>query len=312
MKILMSGGTGLIGRAFIERFPEHQFTLLCRPLQPASSFFLASLRSGARRRARQQLPESVAVIENLTQLENLDDFDAVINLAGEPIIDRRWTASQKNIICQSRWRLTEQLVALLASSRRPPRVLLSGSAIGVYGDQGAECLNEAASIAAADFPSQLCQRWEAIAQQAAAHTRVVCLRTGIVLATGGGALAKMRLPFKCGLGGRLGDGRQFMSWIHLDDHLRAMAYLLEADDINGPVNLVAPAPVSNRTFTRALGAAVKRPALLPAPAMLLSLLLGESACLLLGSQRVLPEKLLAAGFEFEFSEVGQALEDLLG
>ena len=295
MNILMTGGTGLIGRAFVSRFSDHHYTVLTR----------------SPRRQASALPGAVTLVDSLDEFENLDHFDAVINLAGEPIMDKRWSELQKQVICQSRWQTTQRLVDLFAASSTPPTVFLSGSAIGVYGDRGGETITESVPVAATDFPSKVCLEWENIARKAEPHTRVVLLRTGIVLDAQGGALKKMLLPFKMGLGGRIGHGRQYMSWIHYQDQVDAMQFLLMQDDVSGAVNLVAPNPVTNREFTASLANALGRPALLPMPGFALETLLGESSCLLLDSQRVTPQKLLASGYQFAFSDLMAAFSDLL-
>jgi|TARA_B110000285_G_scaffold122576_1_gene138557 uncharacterized protein len=295
MKILITGGTGLIGQAFIRQFDDHQFTVLTRSISGSDAMW----------------PASVSFIESLDILQNLDEFDAVINLAGEPIIDKRWSPEQKHVICQSRWLLTQQLVALFALSQKPPAVFLSGSATGVYGDRGAEQVSEASPVEIGGFSTQLCLNWEKIAMQAEPHTRVVLLRTGIVLSTQGGALTKMLVPFKCFLGGRIGYGEQYMSWIHYQDHINAMHYVLLEKSILGPVNLVAPQAQKNTTFTHTLAQSLNRLAVLPMPKKILQLVLGESSCLLLDSQKVVPQKLLESGFKFKFPTLKSALHDLL-
>lgn len=304
MKILMTGGTGLIGEAFIRHFSDHQFTVLTRsvPFQLAKQSALNS---------NPAMPVRVGFIDSLDQLQNLNDFDAVINLAGEPIIDKRWSSKQKHIICQSRWSLTQQLVDLFTSSQTPPSVFINGSAIGAYGDRGDQIVTEASPVEVADFPTQLCLKWEEIAMGAAPYTRVVLLRTGIVLAAHGGALGKMLLPFKCYLGGRIGDGRQFMSWIHYQDHINAMHFALLENSISGVVNLVAPEAQRNSVFTQTLAQSLNRFAIVPLPRKILQLLLGESSCLLLDSQRIAPQKLLQSGFEFKFHSLKLALDHLL-
>lgn len=295
MNILMTGGTGLIGRAFIKRFTVHRYTVLTRS---------ASSRVAG-------LPDAVTLVNSLDELETLDDFDAVINLAGEPIMDKRWSEKQKQVICQSRWQTTQQLVDLFAASSTPPSVFLSGSAIGVYGNHGEDPLPESVPVSASDFASTICLEWENIARRAEPFTRVVLLRTGIVLDAGGGALKKMLLPFKMGVGGRIGNGRQYMSWIHYRDQIDAMQFLLTHESVSGAVNLVAPNPVTNREFTRSLAKALGRPALLPMPASVLNKLLGESSSLLLDSQRVMPKKLQESGYQFAFSDLPPAFSDLL-
>jgi uncharacterized protein (TIGR01777 family) len=296
VNILVTGGTGLIGKAFIyQYYPQYQFTVLSR----------------SPKRAKTQLPNNVAIIDDLLNLNDLNGFDAVINLAGEPIIDKRWTASQKQIVCESRWSITEQLVELFKKSSFAPKVFLSGSAIGIYGDRGNAELDESDSFEADDFPSLLCRRWEEIAGQAEPYTRTVYLRTGIVLTAEGGALKKMLLPFKCGVGGKIGSGQQYMSWIHYRDMIAAINYILNNPQISGAVNMVAPVPEANQIFTQQLASALNRLAVLPVPAWLLRILLGESSCLLLASQRVRPKKLLDSGFVFSNPELSLALADLL-
>ena len=295
MNILITGGTGLIGSAFMRQFDDYQYTVLTRSVA----------------QAKISLPANVQLLDSLENLQNLDAFDAVINLAGAPIIDKRWSEERKQEICDSRWQITEQLVDLFARSEQPPQVFLSGSAIGAYGNHGNEELTEETPVKEHDFPTRLCLRWEAIARRAEPYTRVVLLRTGIVLAPQGGALAKMLLPFKLCLGGRIGDGQQYMSWIHYQDHIHAMRYLLNTSSVSGPVNLVAPNPQTNSQFTQALAKALGRIAVLPIPKQVMQLLLGESACLLLDSQKVLPKKLLDSGFTFTFEHLAAALKDVV-
>lgn len=294
MKVLITGGTGLIGSAFIDSAKGYEITVLTRSIANAKSI----------------LPASVQCIDSLASLDNLDAFDAVINLAGEPIIGKRWSDQQKDNICQSRWQVTEQLVALFAKSTSPPKVFISGSAIGVYGDRGDESLTEVSSVTERDFSSMLCQRWENIAKQAEPYTRVVLLRTGIVLAAQGGALAKMLLPFKLCLGGRISTGQQYMAWIHYRDHIKAIHFLLKETGISGAVNLVAPNAEKNMVFSQALAKALGRIAIFPMPKKVLQVLLGESSILLLDSQKVRPQVLLNRGFVFEFNKLSPALMDL--
>lgn len=295
MKILITGGTGLIGRRFIETHLHHQFTVLTRSIEKAQSI----------------LPESVILIDNLHGLENLNAFDAVINLAGEPIVDKRWTEKQKRVICDSRWDVTQQLVELFYESAKPPSVFLSGSAIGVYGDHGDFEITERDISTQHDFASTVCLQWESIAKKTEPYTRLVQLRTGIVLDPKRGALAKMLTPFKMCLGGRIGHGRQYMSWIHIEDMISAMAFLLNNTECQGVFNMVAPLPVTNQQFTSELASALNRIAVLPAPKFALKLLLGESSALLLGSQRVIPEGLLGRSFEYKFPDLKTAFKHLL-
>ncbi|WP_102798469.1 TIGR01777 family oxidoreductase [Bowmanella denitrificans] len=297
MQILMTGGTGLIGTRLLSRLPEgYQVTVLTRNLAEAE------LALGRR----------AAWISSLKGLQNLDGFDAVINLAGEPIADKRWSEEQKQRICQSRWQLTEKLVELCQSSVHPPKVFLSGSAVGYYGRQGDDFISEYHQSPHNEFSHQLCERWEKIALEAQSpSTRVCLLRTGIVLSRKGGALVKMLPPFRMGLGGRMGSGKQFMPWIHISDMVAAMRFLLETPDCQGPYNLCAPNPVTNTEFSQTLAKTLGRPCLFPMPAFVLRGLFGEMSDLLLYGQRVIPKRLEEAGFHFQFQQLDKALLNLI-
>lgn len=242
----------------------------------------------------------------------LADCDAVVHLAGANVAGGRWSAARKTEIHQSRGPATERLCRALVSLSKPPRVLVCASAIGIYGDRGDEELDEQ-SRPGTGFLADVGKAWEAATEIAArAGIRIVCLRIGMVLDPSGGALGKMLLPFRLGLGGPLGNGRQWVSWITRQDLVAAIRFALTQDGLRGPVLAVAPQPVRNREFTQALGRALHRPAVLPAPAFALRLLLGEMAdALLLSSQRALPRRLQAMGFRFAQPELGPALRDLL-
>ena len=243
----------------------------------------------------------------------LEGVDAVVHLAGESIAGKRWTDEQRRRILDSRTSGTDLLARALAGLDRPPRTLLSGSAIGYYGDRGDEELTEASDPGSL-FLSEVCEAWEAAARAAVdAGIRTAFLRTGIVLAGTGGVLGKMLPLFRFGLGGKLGDGRQWMSWITLADHVRAMRFLLD-HEVGGPVNLTAPAPVTNAAFTKALGTVLGRPTVVPVPRFGPRLLLGRALAdeLLFASQRVAPAVLGDAGFEFEAPELDGALRAVLG
>jgi uncharacterized protein len=232
-----------------------------------------------------------------------------VNLAGEGIGERRWTDEQKRAIRESRVRGTSVLAAAIASRERKPRVFVSGSAIGYYGDRGDEVLTEQ-SAPGDDFLAEVCVAWEAETRPAAdAGIRTVLTRTGIVLDPGGGALARMLLPFKLGIGGRQGSGKQWMSWITLADHVGAIRYVIDHESVQGPVNLVAPNPVTNAEFARTLGRALHRPTIFPTPMMPLKLRFGAELVesLLLVSQRVEPAQLAAGGYEFTCSSLEAAL-----
>lgn len=242
----------------------------------------------------------------------LEGVDAVVHLAGAGIGDKRWTPARKQLVLESRTQPTRLLARTLASLERKPRALVSASAIGYYGDRGDQVLTEDARPGE-DFAAQVCREWEdATAPAADAGIRVVRLRTGLVLARHGGLLKRLLLPFRLGLGGRLGSGRQYMSWVTLDDEVRAILHCLDAASIAGPVNVAAPDPVTNRDFTTALGRALHRPTVLPTPLAALRLVYGgELVETLLGSQRVSSDKLRASGFEFADSELDAALDRIL-
>lgn len=243
----------------------------------------------------------------------LEGIDAVVNLAGAGIGDERWSDERKRVLVESRTESTDLLARTIAGLDRPPTVLLSGSAIGYYGDRGDEQLTEE-SAPGGGFLSELCVAWEAATAPAeAAGVRTAHLRTGIVLSTAGGALAQMLLPFKLGIGGRLGSGQQWMSWISIDDHVRAVMHLLTAD-VAGPVDLTAPQPVRNEAFTKALGRELGRPTVLPIPRIGPRLLLGKELAetLLYESQRVLPSVLERSDFAFRHENIEDALAAVLG
>lgn len=297
MRILITGGTGLIGCALCPVLLEagHQVTVLSR--HPAS--VLGKCGSG------------VTPLSSLSDWHESVAFDAVINLAGEPIVDAHWSAARKKRLWDSRVTLTQQLVERIAACTHRPSVLLSGSAIGYYGDRGDVPLDESTG-ASTDFAAQLCAAWENAAEQARLlGLRVCLLRTGLVLSARGGVLNRMLLPFKLGLGARLGDGRQWMSWIHIDDYIAAVLKLLGAAEAGGAFNMTAPCPVTNREFTARLAAVLHRPAWFAAPAWLLVLALGPRKILLLGGQNVLPVKLLGLGFHFKHPVLDNALQALL-
>lgn len=290
--VAISGGTGLIGSAMVSRLRA----------------------SGARvrrlvRHAPPDAPDEILwdPMRGVLSPHDLEGADAVIHLAGEPIA-RRWTDARKQAIRESRVRGTELIARTIAALARKPRVLLSGSAVGYYGDRGDEVLDEE-SAPGADFLARVGREWETAAGAAAdAGVRVVLLRTGVVLNPKGGALARLLTPFRVGVGGPIGSGRQWMSWISLDDHLRAMEHALATAQLHGPVNLVSPNPVTNAEFARTLGRVLARPALVPVPSFALELVYGEMArATIIAGQRVLPKALLRAGFEFAHPTLEQAL-----
>jgi uncharacterized protein (TIGR01777 family) len=241
----------------------------------------------------------------------IDRADAVINLAGESIAAKRWTNAQKQKILDTRVQATRSLVAAIRGASAPPHVLVSGSAVGYYGPRGSEIVTEE-TPPGSDFLATVCVKWEEEARRAAtAHTRVVCVRTGIVLEKDGGALPQMLPPFRFGAGGPVGSGQQYWPWIHRQDWIDLIRWLLLASNLTGAVNATAPQPVTNAEFARALGRAMHRPSFIPAPAFALRLLMGEMAeGLLLSGQRAVPKQAERGGFTFTYARVDDALQAL--
>ena len=297
MHILLTGGTGLIGQHLCQRWlgEGHRLTVWSRRPEQVAKICGTGVRGVAR----------------LGDIAEDDPVDAVINLAGAPIADRPWTAARRTLLWASRVALTEQLLAWLERREQRPRVLVSGSAVGWYGDGGERELTESSAPVKEDFASQLCIAWEETALRAQAlGIRVVLVRTGLVLAADGGFLSRLRLPYKLGLGGPLGDGRQWMPWVHIDDQIALIDFLMQHKEASGPYNACAPEPVRNREFAKRLGRTLHRPAFMPMPALLLKAGLGELSTLLLGGQRARPVRLLAAGFTFRFNDLQSALDNL--
>lgn len=298
MRILIVGATGFIGRRLVSAIE------LQRHLP------IAWVRSPVR--ARRVLGSGPTIVSSAdgdaALVSELSRCDAVVNLAGEPIV-RRWTPARRAAIVASRVDLTTRLVQACAAASPRPRVLVSGSGVGYYGDRGDEVLTEQ-SPPGTDFLSQLATDWEAAAMDAVSlGMRVVTVRTGIVLGAGGGALAQMRPAFALGLGGPMGSGRQYLAWIHMEDHVSIVLSALADDRYQGPVNAVGPEAVTNGQFARALGRAMHRPAVVPVPAFALELLFGEASVTMLSSQRARPARLEELGFQFAFPTVASALDD---
>lgn len=297
MQILLTGGTGLVGRALCRHFSQQGHSLIVLRRDPGK---VAGLCSGARG------------IGSLDELSASDPVDAVINLAGAPIADRPWTKGRRRMLRESRIDLTRNLVDWMGQRNQALGVLLSASATGWYGDRGEEQLDETSAAPVADFASQLCSDWEAEVMRAAElGTRVACLRFAPVLAADGGMLARLLPVFRLGLGGRLGNGQQWMPWIHLDDLVRLFDHLLSNDSCQGVYNACSPMPVRNAEFTRTLAQTVRRPAIFPAPAWLLRLALGEMSILLTGGQHVMPKRTADSGFDWQYPELSAALQHLL-
>jgi uncharacterized protein len=294
--VAISGSSGLIGSALVHRVERTG----------------GEVRRIVRRAARSPQEVSWDPVRGTIDADALEGVDAVVNLAGENLA-QRWTDDVKRRIRDSRVQGTSLLARTLATLAVKPRVFLSGSAIGAYGDRGDEVLDESSALGS-DFLASVCKAWEDAAEPAAdAGIRLVKLRTGIVLSRDGGALPKMLLPFRFGVGGRLGSGRQWMSWIALADYVDAVAFLLGAESISGPVNLVAINPVTNDEFTHTIARVIGRPAIFRVPSFAMKLVLGEMAeDTVLASQRVAPRRLLDAGFEFSFPTLESALRFEIG
>ena len=289
MKIFLTGGSGLIGGELVRQLAleGHELTLFTHRNAPPGNF---------------------KTIQSFDQIGGHESFDIVVNLAGAPIMGSRWSDARKKELISSRVDLTNALVQMLSRLKKPPRLLMSGSAIGIYGDHGDEILTEQGEIWGG-FGHELCKAWEQAALGASnLGTRTIILRTGLVVASSGGFLEAMKTPFRLGLGGPLASGNQWMSWISLEDHVRLMRMLMNQSTASGIFNLTAPSPVTNSDFTRKLAALCRRPAVFRLPATLLNLALGEMATLLTESQRVVPARALDLGFDFRHETIDRALE----
>lgn len=299
MTTVITGATGFVGSQLLKQVDQP--VILTRNAE----------------RARQRFAESNVLAYDWDldseppPAEAFNGAQAVIHLAGESVGEGRWTRRKKERILESRVRGTRHLVDRLGTLEEKPKVLVSASAVGYYGSQGDNILNETATTGN-DYLADVCQQWEAEAARAREFgIRVINVRIGIVLGTGGGALKKMLTPFKLGLGGRLGHGNQWMPWIHLSDLVNVLSFAAEHPSFDGPLNATAPNPVTNRDFTRSLGKALRRPTLFPVPGFMLRLALGEFGSILLYSQRVVPEALTGLGYSFRFSDLDTALQDIL-
>jgi uncharacterized protein (TIGR01777 family) len=309
MRIVVAGGTGFLGRPLAESWAEdgHDVRVLTR-----------SLPSGQTRH------DSGTGVPGITRagwtpdgraegawLAEIDGADAVVNLAGTPLDRGRWTARRKAELRDSRVLPTRSLALAIARAASPPTVFVSASGIGYYGDTGSGPVTEA-SPAGADFLARLCVAWEQETEAAAHRTRVVLTRSGVVFGEGGGALPRLTLPFRFFAGGRLGSGRQYLSWIHRLDWTEMVRWAVATSTVKGPLNVTAPHPVTNSEVARAIGRALRRPSLLPAPAFAIRLALGEMADMILTGQRALPQRPLALGYHFRYPEIDIAFRDLLG
>lgn len=296
MKILLTGATGLIGGAIAMQLVRdgHSIVSVSRNVESAK----LAVPFPARHVSWKEIDAGI-----------LDPVDVVIHLAGESIFSGLWTPDRRKRILASRVESTRSLVKAFKKNNHWPKVWINGSAIGYYGDSGDSLLTEDSPLGTG-FLAEVCHAWEGATAEIPASCRVVFLRTGLVLAAHGGALAKMLPAFRAGIAGRLGKGNQWMSWIHLEDLASIVPFIMKTEELRGPVNAVAPEPVINRLFTSELARKLKRPAILPVPSFVLKLA-GELSTLFLSSQRVQPEKLVNHGFQFKFANLGKAFDDLL-
>ena len=296
MKILITGASGLIGTALQKSFKEkgHEMILSGRKPSPEPDHITWDTEKGF-------------TAEDLKKLEGLD---AIIHLAGEPIGDWRWTDDKKRRIKDSRVNGTRTIIEAISKLKNRPKTLISSSGVGYYGDRGDEVLNERGGVGDT-FLAEVCRDWEAEARKAENYgVRVVLMRNGVVLSKDGGALATMMTPFSLGLGGVAGSGKQWLSWLSLDDMVAITNFVLENEDIEGAVNAVSPNPVTNEEFTKTLGEAIHRPTFLPLPKFAVDLIMGEMGdALLLDSARAVPKKLEDAGYEFKYPVLKPALEN---
>lgn len=300
MKVLVTGGTGFIGRKLLRALHEkkHAIRVLSRAGKAVEKRFVFPVE-GVAWSAESDLP-----------LSALEGIDAVIHLAGEGIADKRWSEERKKKILDSRVVGTRRLIASLQQATSRPKIFIGASAIGFYGDRGDEPLTED-SAPGTGFLSFVCQEWEKAYQDLPADVRKCLVRIGVVLGRGGGALKPLLPLFQWGVGGKVGSGNQWMSWIHVEDLVNLFLSLLEAPSASGIFNGVSPKPVQNKEFSKALGHAVHRPAILPAPALALKIAMGEMSELVLGSQRVMPQRALEIGFRCQFESIESALEDIV-
>lgn len=297
MRVAITGSTGLIG------------TALTRGLRASGTEVVRLVRRAPG--APGEIRWDPALPNGGLAPSALEGVDAVVHLSGAPVAGGRWTAARKRVLRSSRIASTGAIVRAMLATDDPPRTLLSGSAIGWYGHPGDRVVDETAPPGAG-FLAALVADWEAAAEPAkAVGIRVAQLRSGVVLSRDGGMLRPLLVPFRLGLGARIGTGSQYLSWISVTDHVRAVAFLLDRSDINGPVNLTAPTQATNAEFTRALAAAVRRPAVLVVPSWAVRLALGELSAELLGSARVRPARLEQAGFRFEQPDLSSALAAVL-
>lgn len=298
MNILITGATGLIGQALIAELSDYKLFILTRSPQYAVKVFSHH--------------KNIVQYSNTLEEFDFNTLDVVINLAGEPIANKRWSSQQKDKICNSRWELTYQLSQCIIKAKKPPKAYISSSAVGFYGRQGTKLISEdfKGSIET-EFTHKVCELWENNALLAqSSKTRVCILRTGIVLSKQGGALSKMISPFKLGLGGPIGDGAHGMSWIHIKDMVNIIKTCVSNESLCGVINATAPNPVSNKVFSQLLSKTINRPCLFVIPKFVLKITLGEMADILIHGQYITPNKLIDEGFVFYYPDLSGALKQI--
>lgn len=295
--VLITGGSGFIGRALCKRLDKEGYGVTVLSRTPD--------------KVRDICGQSVRGIASFNELHDDASPDIIINLAGSPVAERRWSPARKEMLIKSRIETTTNIINYIEKAKTKPSRLISASAVGYYGDGGDKVINEESPVHD-EFTHQLCSKWETEAQRARAlGVSVAILRIGLVIGKGGGFLGKMLLPFKLGLGGRLGSGLQWMPWVHIDDIVGMIMFLIERDDLEGPFNAVSPEPARNIYFTKTLAGLLNRPAIFPVPSFFLKFALGEMSRLLLTGQRAVPKRVLEEGYNFSFAELEDALKDVL-
>jgi len=295
--ILITGGTGFIGRKLCSILEVEGYKVFVFSRSPES--------------VKKVCGESVSSVASFEDIDEDMHFEAIINLAGAPVADGRWSEARKDLLIKSRTETTRQIVDYVKRAKNKPKRLISGSAVGYYGDGGDNVIDEDSAFND-EFTHHLCQEWESEACKVIEHgAMLTILRIGLVVGKGGGFLEKMLLPFKMGLGGRLGDGRQWMPWIHMDDMCGLILFILKSDNMEGVFNATAPNPVTNAEFTKTLALVLKRPTLMPLPSFFLKLAFGEMSRLLLTGQRAVPAAALGKGYAFHFDRLEAALRAVL-
>jgi len=302
MKVLVTGATGFVGKVLVEKLFEkgHEVNILTTRDNIESGFFT--------------VPVSIFkwnIGKGHLDVESLDGVEAIYHIAGDNIADGRWSEEKKELIRTSRIDSFKLILNEIEKRKLPIRKVISSSAIGIYGDRAEEQLTEESCLGD-DYLSNVCKDWELIVNQLQKFDiKTVSMRTGIVLEKNGGALSKMLFPFKIGVGGILGDGEQYMSWVHRDELVNMYLWALDNEDSNGAYNAVSQIPVTNYEFTKSLGSALSRPTIFPVPAFVLKILFGEMSSILLGSQRVIPQKLIEQGYEFLYTDLNDVFSDIL-